>query len=81
MKMGVKTIKIKKVIQIGENYYIKGENFTESSKITLDGKVLKTVYLGPTILGLKEEVDPKDVSKMKVSQVDKTDDTILSTCE
>jgi len=81
MKMGVKDIRIEKVVKIGTKYYIKGKNFTESSKITMDGKVLKTVYLGPTILGLKEEVDPKDVTKMTVSQVDKTDDTILSTCE
>ena len=65
MKMGVKDIKIDEVVKIGEDYYIKGQNFTEFSKISLDGEVLKTVYLGPTILALKEEVDPKDVSKMK----------------
>lgn len=80
MKMGVKEIKIEKIVKIGENYYIKGENFTEYSKISLDGKVLKTVYLGPTILALNEEVDSKDVSKMKVSQVEKNKE-ILSTTE
>lgn len=80
LKMGVKDIKIKEVVQIGEDYYIKGENFTEFSKISLDGKVLKTVYLGPTILALNEEVDPKDVSRMKVSQVEKNKE-ILSTTE
>lgn len=80
LKMGVKDIKINEVVQIGEDYYIKGENFTEFSKISLDGEVLKTVYLGPTILALKEEVDPEDVSKMKVSQVEKNKE-ILSTTE
>ena len=80
LKMGVKDIKIDEVVQIGENYYIKGENFTEYSKISLDGKILKTVYLGPTILALKEEVDPADVSRMKVSQVEKNKE-ILSTTE
>lgn len=80
MKMGVKDIKIKEVVQIGEDYYIKGENFTEFSKISIDDEVLKTVYLGPTILALKEEVDPEDVSKMKVSQVEKNKE-ILSTTE
>ena len=78
--MGVKDIKINEVVQIGEDYYIKGENFTEFSKISLDGEILKTVYLGPTILALKEDVDPEDVSRMKVSQVEKNKE-ILSTTE
>jgi len=81
MKMGVKDIKIDKIVKIGDKYYIKGENFTEYSKITMDGKILKTIYLGPTILGLQEDVDPDSVSKMKVSQVDKQDKDILSTSE
>lgn len=80
MKMGVKDIKIKDIVQIGEDYYIKGENFTEYSKISLDGEVLDTIYLGPTILGLKEEVNPEDVSRMKISQVEKNKE-ILSTTE
>lgn len=80
MKMGVKDIKINEIVQIGEDYYIKGENFTEYSKISLNGKVLDTVFLGPTILALKEEVDPEDAAKMKVSQVEKNKE-ILSTTE
>lgn len=80
LKMGIKDIKIDKSVKIGDSYYIKGQNFTEYSKITLDGEVLETIYLGPTILGLKEEVDPKDVSRMKISQVEK-DKQILSTTE
>lgn len=80
MKMGVKKIKIDKVVKIGEKYYLKGQNFTEYSKINLDGEILDTVYLGPTILGLNEEVDPEDVKNMKVSQVEKNSE-ILSTSE
>ena len=78
--MGVKDIKIDEIVKIGENYYIKGQNFTEYSKVSLDGEILSTVYLGPTILALKEEVDPEDVSKMKISQVEKNKE-ILSTTE
>ena len=78
--MGVKDIKIDEIVKIGDDYYIKGQNFTEFSKISLDDKILDTVYLGPTILALKEEVDPEDVSKMKISQVEKYDE-ILSTTE
>jgi len=81
MKMGVKKIKIEKVVNVGGKYYIKGQNFTEFSKVTLDGKQLKTVYLGPSLLGLSQEVDPADASKMKVSQIDKTNNTIISTTE
>lgn len=81
MKMGVKEIKISNIFKIGDNYYIKGQNFTENSRITVDGKVLKTTYLGPTILALNEEIDTSDVNKMKVSQTDVKDDTILSTTE
>ncbi len=80
MKMGIRPIKIEEVVQIGENYYIKGENFTQYSKISLDGEILDTIYLGPTVLGLLEEVDPEDVSRMKISQVEKYNE-ILSTTE
>ena len=80
LKMGIKDIKIKDIVKIGQDYYIKGQNFTEYSKISLDGEVLDTVYLGPTILGLKEKVDPEDISRMKISQVEKNKE-ILSTTE
>ncbi len=80
MKMGVREIKVEKVVEIGKKYYIKGQNFTPFSKISIDGKVLDTIFLGPTVLGLLEEVKPEDVSKMKVSQVEKNNE-ILSTTE
>ena len=80
MQMGVKKIKIDEIVQIGDRYYIKGQNFTEYSRISLDGEVLKTVYLGPTILALNEEVDPEQVKNMKVSQVEKNKE-VLSTTE
>ncbi|MEG0924047.1 MAG: sulfatase-like hydrolase/transferase [Anaerovoracaceae bacterium] len=81
MKMGVKKIKIEKVVAVGGKYYIKGKNFTEYSKVTLDGEQLKTIYLGPNLLGLLEEVDPNDAINMKVSQIDKSSKEIISTTE
>ncbi len=80
MKMGVRDIKVERVVEIGKKYYIKGQNFTPFSKISIDGEVLDTIFLGPTVLGLLEEVKPEDVSKMKVSQVEKNNE-ILSTTE
>ena len=79
--MGVKTIKIDSVVNVGGKFYIKGQNFTEQSKVTLDGKTLKTTYLSPSLLGLNQKVDQSDVPKMKVSQIDKSNDTIISTTE
>ncbi len=80
LRMGIKPIKIKEVVQIGDKWYIKGSNFTVFSKISLDGEILKTIFLGSSILGLQSEVDPEDVSRMKVSQVEKHKE-ILSTTE
>lgn len=81
MSLGVKKIKIDKVVNIGGKYYIKGQNFTEFSKVTLDGETLKTIYLSPNLLGLQEEVDPADAQNMKVSQIDKSNKEIISTTE
>ena len=79
-KMGIRKIKVTEVVKIGEKYYIKGENFTEFSKIWLDGNILSTVYLGPNLLGLLEKVDEDRAKDMKVSQVEKNKE-ILSTTE
>jgi phosphoglycerol transferase MdoB-like AlkP superfamily enzyme len=81
MKMGVKDIKIDKIVSVGGRYYIKGQNFTEYSKVTLHGKQLKTVYLSPSLLGLLESVDPEEAKNMKVSQIDTKNNTIISTTE
>ena len=79
MKMGHKSIEIKDLVKIGDRYYIRGDNFTERSIISMDGKQLSTVYLSPTLLALNESIDPQDVDKLEVSQVDKSKETILTT--
>ena len=79
LKMGIKPIRIEKVVEVGSKYYIKGRNFTPYSKVSIDGKVLDTIYLSPTVLGLLDKADPEDVGKMKISQVEKKN--ILSTTE
>ena len=79
MKMGHKSIKIKDLVKIGERYYLRGENFTERSIISMDGKQLSTVYLSPTLLALNESIDPQDIDKLEVSQVDKSKETVLTT--
>jgi hypothetical protein len=80
MSMGYKPIKVKEIVDVAGEYYISGEGFTPFSKVTLDGKVLDTVYVGPTVLKLEEEVDPASAVDMKISQVEKYRE-ILSTTE
>lgn len=79
-KMGLRDIKVDKIIKIGKNYYIKGKNFTQFSYVTLDGEKLDTTFLSPTLLALEQDIDPDVASKLKVSQIEKYD-TILSTTE
>ena len=79
MKMGHKNISIRDLVKIGDRYYLRGENFTERSIISMDGKQLSTVYLSPTLLALNESIDPNDIDKLEVSQVDKSKETILTT--
>lgn len=81
MKLGVRDITIDEVAKVGNKYYIKGKNFTEESKVTLDGEPLETVYLSSSLLGLLQSVDPADASRMKVSQIDRNTSTIISTTE
>ncbi|MDR1067645.1 MAG: sulfatase-like hydrolase/transferase [Clostridiales Family XIII bacterium] len=80
MKMGFNPIKIDSVVSVAGKYYIKGEGFTPFSKISLDGNILDTVFVSPTVLKLQEEVQPSDAERMKVSQVEKYN-SILSTTE
>lgn len=79
MKMGYRDIRADKIVKIGDSYFIKGRNFTECSSFSLKGKALKTIYLSPTLIGLQQKVDPQDVHKLKVSQIDRKDDSILTT--
>jgi hypothetical protein len=80
MKMGYKPIRVKEIVEVSDEYYISGEGFTPFSKVTLDGKVLDTIFIGPTTLRLEEKVDSDRAGDMKVSQVEKYN-AILSTTE
>ncbi len=81
LKMGVRDIVIHDIVEIAGRYYLKGENFTQYSKVTLRGQLLDTVYLGPTVLSLRDPASPEDIPDMKVSQVEKKNGEILSTTE
>ena len=79
--MGIEDITLEKIVKIGDKYYIKGKNFTEYSKVNLNGKILNTEFLGPETLLLNEKgIKEDDIKKMKVSQVESKKE-ILSTTE
>ena len=80
LKMGYRPIRINEIVEVAGQYYISGEGFTPFSKVSLEGKILETIYMGPTVIKLMEEVDPSEVSKLKVSQVEKYN-SVLSTTE
>lgn len=80
MKMGIRPIKITDAIEVGGHKYIKGENFTGYSHISIDGHLVDTVYLDPQTLRIPDDADITDLSKIQVSQIEKNN-AILSTSE
>ncbi|MDR0596140.1 MAG: sulfatase-like hydrolase/transferase [Clostridiales Family XIII bacterium] len=80
MRMGYKPIKVNEIVEVAGEYFISGEGFTTFSKVSLDGRILNTVFVGPTVLKLEDKVDPDSAKDMKVSQVEKYN-AVLSTTE
>ena len=79
LKMGIKDITVDKILRQEDEYFIVGENFTKYSKASVNGDVLKTAYISPTLLRIIAHVNPHELDSIKVSQVQKS--TILSTSE
>ncbi|MEA4987387.1 MAG: sulfatase-like hydrolase/transferase [Anaerovorax sp.] len=80
MRMGIKNIRITDAFTIQNHVYIKGENFTPYSVLTIDGELIDTTYLDTKTLRVPDGTDISDLSKLKISQVEKYS-TILSTTE
>lgn len=80
MKMGILDIKITDAFELGGHKYIKGENFTPYSKVTIDGEILHTTFLDSSTLRVPDGTDISDLSKLKISMVEKNK-AILSVTE
>ena len=80
MKMGFRPIKINYIEEVAKEFFIVGEGFTPFSKVSYEGEILDTVFLGPTLLKLNDEIPPSEAENMRVSQVEKYEE-ILSTTE
>jgi len=80
LQMGFSPIRVSEIKEVAGEYYIVGEGFTPYSKVSLDGEILETVFLGPTLLKLEQKIDTARAADLRVSQVEKYD-AILSTTE
>lgn len=68
MTMGIKKIYFTNVNQISDDsYYIKGGNFTQSSKVEINGEVMQTTYVDPNTL-LIQEIELQDGDWLNVAQ-------------
>lgn len=74
LQMGVEEIKIKGILNSGENTEIKGEHFTEYSKVFLNDTELETTYIDEKTLSIAATtLKPGDI--IKVGQ--KGDDKVI----
>lgn len=80
MKMGILPIRITDAFELDGHIYVKGQNFTAYSKVTLDGNILDTVYLNSSTLRVPDGTDISRVAEFKISQVEKNK-AVLSTTE
>lgn len=80
MKMGVKDITISSVYEENGNVYVKGNNFTDSSVVSINGTKQTTKYIDTNTLEI-ENYDLSDEDKIVVSQMTITDFSLGKTEE
>ena len=68
LKLGIDEIKITSVKQRRGNVLIKGENFTPSSVVCIDGDQLKTEFFDENTLSVRKSDYKKDYSEIKIAQ-------------
>jgi|WetSurMetagenome_2_1015567.scaffolds.fasta_scaffold32576_2 phosphoglycerol transferase MdoB-like AlkP superfamily enzyme len=82
LHMGVRDIKIDRVLRANNKYYVIGENFTPYSRIYLNGKVESTIFISPTTLELKDrDIVIEDIKSVKVCQIENKNKSVLSITE
>lgn len=79
MKMGMVPITISGISHRKGVWYIAGENFTPYCKVTVNGELLKTVYLSPWLLQVPEDPGTDDPQDLVISVVDKHHEILSDT--
>ena len=69
--MGFRDIIVTDVYEAEGQWYVKGENFTTYSEVTVDGEILDTDYIDQTLLLVNGVTSLPDASQIQISQVEK----------
>ena len=70
MQMGVSKIQVTDLYQRSGAWYVRGENFSPYCKVTVDGKILETTYITPTLLRIEEDPGTENYEDLVISVVD-----------
>ena len=70
MKMGYAPITVTGIYQRGDTWYVQGTHFSPYCRVTVDGKMLDTVYLSTTLLRLDKNPGVKTPDQIQISVVD-----------
>ena len=78
-RMGVKQPVLTSVAQISEtSYWVKGENFTQSCKVLVDGEMVDTIYVNSSTLLIKDVFAEEDSTFVVATQSNSSTHKILS---
>ena len=78
-RMGVKQPVLTSVAQISEtSYWVKGENFTQSCKVLVDGEMVDTIYVNSSTLLIKDVFSGEDSTFVVATQSNSSTHKILS---
>ena len=78
-RMGVKQPVLISVAQISEtSYWVKGENFTQSCKVLVDGEMVDTIYVNSSTLLIKDVFAEEDSTFVVATQSNSSTHKILS---
>ncbi len=78
-RLGVKQPVLTSVTKIGEtSYWIKGENFTQSCKVLIDGDMVDTIYVNSGALFIKDAFAGEDSTFVVATQSNSSTHKILS---
>ncbi len=75
MSMGIKDVTISSVYPVGKHIFVRGENFTDASRVYVNGKEIKTKFIGENKLQI-DKMPLKDWDKIAVNQVSKNNNVL-----
>ena len=80
MQMGIAPVEITNANVIAGSLYVHGENFTEYSKVMVNGKEKDTIYLNRNTL-MAADMIPEDIDRISVAQMTEIGEYLSETQE